>query len=81
MSERINDKLNEIQNFLEELGSVLPKSFENYKADWKIRDICERHFEKIIEAVVDLSFLIIQDKNLKVPEDDKKICEEMHRLF
>ena len=71
MVNRIDDKIMEIQTFLEQLGSVFPSSFEDYKQDWKIRDICERHFEKIIEGVVDLSFLIIQDKNLKIPEDDK----------
>lgn len=71
MNKRIKDKIREIETFLEELGSVLPRSFEDYKHDWKLRDICERHFEKIVEGIVDLSFLIIQDKNLKTPEDDE----------
>lgn len=71
MNKRIEDKIIEIETFLEELLSVLPKDFENYKEDWKIRDICERHFEKIIEASVDLSFMIIKNKGLITPKDDK----------
>ncbi len=50
--DRIKDKINEIENFLEELLSVLPSNFENYKQDWKTRDICERHFEKLLEVLL-----------------------------
>jgi len=75
MNERINDKIIEIEKYLEELESVLPKNFEEYSSDWKIRDICERRFERIIEAVVDLGFLIIKERNLNTPEDDKNIFD------
>jgi uncharacterized protein YutE (UPF0331/DUF86 family) len=75
MSERINEKVIEIIKYLEELESVLPRSFEEYKSDWKVRDICERRFERIIEAVIDLGFLIIKEKKLKTPEDDKNVFD------
>jgi uncharacterized protein YutE (UPF0331/DUF86 family) len=70
--ERIDQKIEEIQGFLEELESLLPIEFEDYKSDWKIRDICERRFEKIIEASTDLAFLVINDMKLKSPESDKQ---------
>ena len=66
------DKIQEIEKFLEELTSVLPSDFEEYKSDFKIKAICERYFEKIIEAVIDLAFIIIKDKGLKIPEEDKE---------
>ncbi len=70
--ERIKDKIEEIEKYLEELNSVLPNNFEEYKNDFKIKAICERYFEKIVEAIVDLSFLFIKYKNFKIPEEDKK---------
>ena len=69
------DKIKEIEQFLEELEGVLPQDLKIYKNDFKIRDICERHFEKTVEAVVDLAFITIREKNLKSPEEDKQSFE------
>lgn len=68
---RINDKIEEIENYLSELLEIIPKSFDGYLHDLKTKAACERYFEKIIEAIIDLAFLIIKDKNFKIPEDDK----------
>jgi len=67
---RINDKIIEIEKFLEELGSVLPKDLEEYLKDFKVKAICERYFEKIIEAVIDLTFLLIKEQNFESPKDE-----------
>ena len=56
---RIDEKIDEIENFIDELSSILPENFEEYKTDFKLRAIGERYFEKIIE-------------NLKQPEEDKE---------
>lgn len=72
MNNRMSEKIMETEQFLEELESSLPESFEHYKIDFKMRAIGERYFEKIMEAVVDLAFLIIKEKNLRQPEEDKK---------
>jgi uncharacterized protein YutE (UPF0331/DUF86 family) len=72
---RIDEKIGEIEKFLEELESVLPADLQDYKNDWKLRDVCERHFEKIIEGIVDLVFLFIKENNFKTPEDDKNAFE------
>ena len=40
------------------------------KSDTVIKAACERYVEKIIEAAVDLSFLIIKQKNFRIPQDD-----------
>ncbi|MEK6844909.1 MAG: DUF86 domain-containing protein [Nanoarchaeota archaeon] len=72
MNSRVQEKIYEIEQFLEELESSLPEDFEEYKTDYKLRAIGERYFEKIIESVVDLAFLIIKGKNLKQPDEDKQ---------
>ena len=67
---RINDKINEINQFLEELESLVPSSLEEYKSCIEKKAACERYVEKIVEAVIDLAFLIIKNKKLRIPEDD-----------
>ena len=69
---RIIDKINDIEKFLEELESIMPFDFEEYENDFKIRAVCERNFEKIIEVVVDLAFIIIKENKMKIPEEDKR---------
>jgi len=65
-------KICEIEKYLGELESVFPLSIEKYKLDFKIKDVCERHFEKIVEAVVDLAFSFIKEKKFKMPEEDEQ---------
>ncbi len=72
MKDRISDKINEIEKFLEELESILPLSLKEYKQNFKIKAIGERYFERIIESIVDLTFIIIKEKNLKQPEYEKQ---------
>ena len=72
MENRRGDKIIEIERYLEELEKLLPENFEEYQKDFKTKAACERYFEKIVEAVLDLAFLIIKEKELKVPESDKE---------
>jgi len=67
---RIDDKIDEIGRFLEELGSIMPSSLEEYKSSLEKKAACERYVEKIVEAVTDLAFLVIKEKKLRLPEDD-----------
>jgi len=69
--DRIKDKITEIEQFIGELESIFPFDFEEYKSDFKIKAVCERNFEKIVEAVIDLVFIIIKERKLKIPEDDE----------
>ena len=64
MSDRIKDKIEEIEEFLDFLIERVPATLEEYKADLEKKAICERYAEKIIEATVDLAFLVI--KRLKI---------------
>src|SRR3989344_2063353 len=72
---RIKDKTEEIEKYIDELFEIIPVDFEQYKSEFKTKAACERYFEKIIESVVDLSFLIIKENKLKIPEEDKQSFE------
>jgi len=56
---------------LEELTGFVPEDFEDYIHDFRTKAACERYFEKIIEAAVDLAFLLIKERKFRTPEDDK----------
>jgi len=74
---RIIEKLNEIREFISQLYEFIPSdiNLESYKGDLKTKAICERYLEKIIEAVEDLAFLIINYKKLKYPESEKEVFD------
>ena len=67
---RIRDKIKEVEEFLGQLKDIAPSNLDEYKADITKKAACERYVEKIIEAVTDLSFLVIKKKDLKIPQDD-----------
>lgn len=68
---RINDKIEEIEKYLDEFESIIPETFEKYESNIVKKAACERYVEKIVEAIIDLAFLLIKEKNLGKPEDDK----------
>jgi uncharacterized protein YutE (UPF0331/DUF86 family) len=68
--ERIKDKIGEISEYLEQLELFLPESIEEYNRDFKLKAACERYFEKIVEATVDLAFLVIKSKKMRIPKED-----------
>ena len=67
---KIKDKINQIHVYLEELSKIVPSEFDDYKLNNLIKAACERYFEKIIEAITDMAFMVIVKRNLKIPEDD-----------
>ena len=72
MEAKIKDKIEEIEELSFELWEITPNDFDEYLRDYKIKAACERYFEKIIGAVVDLAFLIIKENRFKIPEEDKQ---------
>ncbi len=78
MNGRINDKIGEIKKYLGELNSFKPSSLKEY-LDKTTKAACERYFEKIIEAVVDLGFMVVKSKSLEIPEDDADLFDVLER--
>ncbi len=73
MRERIQDKVNEIAGYLDELSEIVPPDYDSYCENSRDRAACERFFEKIVEACVDLSFIIVKHHKLEVPTGDKEV--------
>jgi len=71
MEERINDKIKEVEELLSDLEDIRTDNLDEYIKDIKTRAACERYFEKVIEAVIDLSFLIIKQRELRILEGDE----------
>ena len=67
---KIKDKINEMHVYLNELSKIVPSEFDDYKSNKLVKAACERYFEKIVEAVTDIAFMVIVKRKLRVPEDD-----------
>ena len=68
--QRISDKIKEIETYVIELEEFLPKSVFKYESNNLLKAACERYFEKIVEGVVDIAFIIIKVRKYKIPEED-----------
>ena len=79
MNKRIKDKIKDIKTYLEQLSEIKPNKFEEYEKDFKTKAACERYFEKIAEAVVDLATLVIKEKDLQIPEKDYEAFEILEK--
>ena len=76
---KVDEKINEIQKYLDELMEISPNTLEEYESNKIVRAACERYFERVAEAVTDLAFIVITQKKFRIPEDDIdsfKILEE-----
>ncbi len=71
MENRRGDKIVEIEEYLEKFGSIIPNDFDEYIEDFMRKAACERYFEKIVEAVIDLVFLVIKEKEFRSPISDR----------
>ncbi len=68
---RIKDKINEIEKYLEELLIILPLNFEKYEISLEKKAACERYFEKIVESLIDLAYLISKQERFNLSEKNK----------
>lgn len=68
---RRGDKIVEIEGYLDVLEKFLPEDFDEYIGDEKTKAACERYFEKIAEAVIDLVFLVIKEEGFRSPDNDR----------
>lgn len=71
LKERIDDKIANIENNLELLKTLDIPEFVQYQKDFKIKAVCERLFERIIEDIISITFLIIRERKLKSPENEE----------
>src|SRR3989338_4990547 len=70
MEQRVEQKINEIQDYLDEFGTIMPASFEEYNSDLLKKVACERYFEKILFASESLAMTVLRKKQLAFPESE-----------
>ncbi len=49
------------------------KTFQSYKKSWRDRNAVERNLQTTIEAFIDIGKMIISDKKLRTPENNREI--------
>ena len=77
MKEKINDKIKDAEKYIAELESILPLSLEIYIEDYQKRVACERYFEKIIEAVVDIARMTATEKEIYFDQDEELLFNKL----
>jgi len=70
-TERIKDKLSELQSYLIELEEDLPDSMDEYLKQRMTKRACERTFQLACEDVLDICNLVIAGKGLMLPKDSR----------
>lgn len=76
---RIKDKIEDVEGYLQEISEFLPSSLEDYILNKMAKAACERGFEKIVEACVDIAFLTIRIKKFPFPENDEGTFTILHK--
>lgn len=58
-------------------------SLEKYKNSWKDKDAAERNLQKVIEAMIDIGKMVIADKKLREPGNNREVflILEENKLF
>ena len=76
-TERIKDKLVELQEYLIELNEDIPDSEEDYLKQRLTRRACERTFQLACENVLDICNLIIAGKGFGLPKDSRDAIQKL----
>ncbi|MBI5252984.1 MAG: DUF86 domain-containing protein [Euryarchaeota archaeon] len=75
--ERILAKLDEMEQYLGELQSIVPDSFEEYAASMGTRRAAERLLQITIEAVMDTCALLVKELKLGLPSAEEEFVEKL----
>lgn len=83
--ESIIRKLETIEVCLKRLREIEGEvtTFFHYQDSWRNKDIVERNLQKIIEAFIDIGKIIISDKGLPEPSNNREVFMILreNRLF
>jgi uncharacterized protein YutE (UPF0331/DUF86 family) len=76
---RILTKLNELDTYLSEIESIMPKSYEEYKNSIEKRRACERLLHILIESVIDVCSLIVKGLRPGLPAEEVDLFEKLEK--
>ncbi len=73
MEKRVEQKVNEIEGYVEELSTFIPSTFEEYNSDLVKKAACERYLGKIMDVAKSLAIAVVKHKDLPLPESDSAV--------
>lgn len=76
--ERILGKIDELDNYLNELKQIVPKSFAGYQTIEKKRS-CERLLHLCIECVIDICKLFVSGLRLGLPSEENDLFDKIQK--
>ena len=79
LKQKVLSKIDEIGKYLEEIEDIKPDSLNEYKDSIEKKRACERILQILIEAAIDIDYLIYKDKGLGIPKDDLSVIEELFK--
>jgi len=76
---RILSKLDEMDSYLSELESIMPKSYDEYVGSIEKKRACERVLHILIECVIDVCALIVKGLRLGLPAEEEDLFEKLEK--
>ena len=67
---RLLSKLDEMRRYLDKIKEIAPDSLEEYEEDEVTRRAIERLLHISIEAVIDVSYLLVKELRLGLPTSE-----------
>jgi uncharacterized protein YutE (UPF0331/DUF86 family) len=80
VDQRILIKLDEHEQALKELRSVLPQSFKEYKKSIVIKRAVERLIQINIECLIDICAILVKDLRLGVPKSEEDLLMKLESV-
>lgn len=75
--ERIITRIDELEGYLKELKSIIPKNYDEYFSSIEKRRACERLLQISVECVVDICGLLVSGLRLGLPAEESDIFEKL----
>jgi len=77
--DRILSKLDELDSYLVELESVMPKNYEEYVSSIEKKRSCERLLHILIECTIDVCMLMVKGLRLGLPSNEEDLFEKLRK--
>ncbi|MBS3079149.1 DUF86 domain-containing protein [Candidatus Pacearchaeota archaeon] len=77
--ERILSKIDELDNYLEELKNIKPNEFEEYENSIEKKRACERLLHLSIENALDICNLLVSEFRVGIPSDEDDIFTKLEQ--
>ncbi len=76
---RILTKIDEFEQYVNELEKIKPSDFEEYKNSIEKKRACERLLQIAIESVIDVCNILVSSLKLGVPDDEDALFDKLNK--